>query len=97
MKVSTIFRRAYELVATGQEAYSCDAILHANTSLLPTPALLFYREHFTPSVDSPEHYWLRATGMTDQECHEWRLTALAFAIAMTSNRNSSRAKNREPN
>ena len=83
MKLSTIFRRAHELIATDQEDYSCDAILRANTSLLPTPALLYYREHFTPAVDSPEHYWLRGTEMNATECREWRLTALAFACAMT--------------
>jgi hypothetical protein len=87
MKLSTVFRRAYELVATGQERYSCDAILRANTSLLPTPALLFYREHFTPAVDSPEHYWLRGTEMIEAEKHEWRLTALCFAAAITKSEN----------
>ena len=82
MKLSTAFRRAHEILAAGIEVYSCDAILRASGGRAPG-ALLFYREHFTPFMDSPEHYWLRGTGMTKVEKHEWRLTALAFAAAIT--------------
>lgn len=82
MKLSTVFRRAHDLVATNEEPYSCDAILRASAGRAPG-ALLWYREHFTPSLDSPEHYWLRHTGMTKEERIQWRLTALAFAAAIT--------------
>ena len=81
MKLSTTFKRAYCLIYSDVEDYSCDAIL--NTKGHHPGALLWYREHFTPAVDSPEHYWLRGTEMNATECREWRLTALAFASAMT--------------
>ena len=81
--LSTTFREAYELLATEQERYSCDAVIRAIKQNGAPGALLFYREHFTPSLDSPEHYWLRNTGLSEAERREWRLTALAFAAAMT--------------
>jgi hypothetical protein len=91
--MSTVFRRAYELVAAsggeGPHRYSCDAI-HAAAggkdnalgSRCPQ-AGFFWREHFTPAGDSPESYWLASTGMTEVEKHEWRLTGLALAAAIT--------------
>jgi len=86
MKLSTAFKRAYILMATGVQLYSCDAILAASAGRAPG-ALLFYRELFTPATTSPEHYWLRGTAMTEAEKHEWRLMALAFAAAMTNAEN----------
>ena len=87
MKMSTVFRRAHDLVATGTYKYSCDAIdtaagSNAGGSRCPG-AKFFWREHFTPAVDSPESYWLRGTDMTDDEKHDWRLTALLLAAEMT--------------
>ena len=80
MKLSTTFRRAHDILATGAEGYSCDAILAVKGH---SGALLWWRTHFTPSEDSPEHYWLRGTDMTPDEKAEWRLTGLAFAAAIT--------------
>jgi hypothetical protein len=82
MKLSTTFKHAYLLIYSDVEDYSCDAILRASGGKAPG-ALLWYREHFTPAVDSPEHYWLRGTEMSATECRAWRLTALAFAAALT--------------
>ena len=82
MKLSTTFRRAHDLLATGEEDYSCDAILRASGGKAPG-ALLWWRTHFTPAEDSPEHYWLRGTDMTQAECREWRLTGLLLAAAIT--------------
>jgi hypothetical protein len=83
MKLSTTFAKALELLASGNERYrySCDAILAVKGH--NPGALLWWRSHFTPSEDSPESYWLRGTGMTPEECREWRLTGLAFAAAIT--------------
>lgn len=83
MKNSAAFLKAYKLVFTGAEQYSCDAILRASSGRAPG-ALLFYRALFTPSVDSPEHYWLRNQKMTYVESYEWRITALAFAAAIAN-------------
>ena len=80
MKLSTTFRRAHDLFASGEEEYSCDAIRAVKGH---PGALLWWRTHFTPSEDSPEHYWLRHTGMTDDEKREWRLTGLLLAAAIT--------------
>ena len=82
MRLSNAFRAAAELVASGREPYSCDAILRASGGRAPG-ALLWYLEHFTPSEDSPEPYWLDHVGMTKQERREWRLTALLLAAAIT--------------
>ena len=84
MKLTTVFRNAHDLVASGNAAYiySCDAIHAAAKGRCPS-ALFFWRDHFTPREDSPEHYWLRDQDMTDAEKHEWRLTALLLAAAMT--------------
>ena len=82
MKISTVFRRAHDLVASHEEPYSCDAILRASAGRAPG-ALLWYRAYFTPALDSPESYWLRHAGMTAEERIQWRLTALAFAAAIT--------------
>ena len=86
MKLSTVFRKAHDLLATGEEDYSCDAIraVTGQGAECKAPgALLWWREHFTPAADSPEHYWLRSTGMTPEECREWRLTGLLLAAAIT--------------
>ena len=83
MKLSTTFRRAHDLLAADSEdaiEYSCDAILAVKGH---PGALLWWRTHFTPSEDSPEHYWLRGTDMTDDEKREWRLTGLLLAAAIT--------------
>ena len=80
MKLSTTFRRAHDILATGTEDYSCDAILAVKGH---PGALLWWRTHFTPSEDSPEHYWLRGTDMTADEKAEWRLTGLLLAAAIT--------------
>ena len=82
MKLSTTFRRAHDLLATGEEDYSCDAILRASGGKAPG-ALLWWRTHFTPREDSPEHYWLRGTDMTADEKAGWRLTGLLLAAAIT--------------
>jgi hypothetical protein len=87
MKLSTVFRRAHALIASGEEEYSCDAIREVAKGKLPGEsrapgALLWWRAHFTPSENSPEHYWLRHTRMPPKECHEWRLTALLFAATI---------------
>ena len=84
MKLSTVFRRAHDLVASGDARYrySCDAILAVAKGRCPS-ALFFWRDHFTPSADSPESYWLTGTGMPDAEKHKWRLTALLLATEMT--------------
>ena len=85
LKFSTVFRRAAEYVAVDLLGYSCDAIHHAAEADIvgqearASGALLFYRELFTPAVDSPELYWLRDTGMTKEERKEWRIMALLFA------------------
>jgi hypothetical protein len=79
-RFSTTFRRAHDILAAGEEEYSCDAIRAVKDY---GGALLWWRDHFTPSQDSPEHYWLRHTGMTDAEKHEWRLTGLLLAAAIT--------------
>ena len=80
MKLSTTFRRAHDILASGEEEYSCDAILAVKGH---PGALLWWRTHFTPSEDSPEHYWLRGTDMTADEKAEWRLTGLLLAAAIT--------------
>ena len=80
MKLSTVFLRAHDLLASGEEEYSCDAIRAVKDY---GGALLWWRSHFTPSERSPEHYWLRHTGMTDAEKREWRLTGLLLAAAIT--------------
>ena len=81
MKLSTTFRRAHNLIAEGAPDYSCDAIL-AVKGHHPS-ALLWWRVYFTPSEDSPEHYWLRGMEMPYAECREWRLTGLLLAAAIT--------------
>jgi hypothetical protein len=87
MKLYTVFRRAHDLIASGEEEYSCDAIREVAKGKWPGEsraprALLWWRAHFTPAEDSPEHYWLARTGMTPRERHEWRLTALLFAATI---------------
>ena len=82
MRLSTTFRRAHDLVATGEEPYSCDAILRASAGRAPG-ALLWYKANFRPADDSPMEYWLRNTGLSKAERIQWRLTALAFAAAIT--------------
>ena len=84
MKMTTVFRRAHDLIASSRlaPAYSCDAIHAAAKGRCPQ-SLFFWRDHFTPSTDSPEHYWLRGVDMTEKQKHEWRLTALLLAAEMT--------------
>ena len=83
MKLSATFRRAHDLLAADPEGveYSCDAIQLVDGG--HPGALLWWRTHFTPSEDSPEHYWLRGVDMTPDEKHQWRLTGLALAAAIT--------------
>ena len=87
LSMTTVFRRAHDLVAARVHKYSCDAIdiaagSGAGGSRCPG-AKFFWREHFTPSTDSPENYWLRDTDMTTDKKHEWRLTGLLLAAEMT--------------
>lgn len=81
MNLSTVFLKAAQLVAENKEPYSCDAILKAADGKAPS-AMFFWREHFTPRLDSPESYWLRDQGMTQQERIEWRILGLCLAAAI---------------
>ena len=81
MKLSTTFLKAAELVASDEVPYTCDAILAAHKGRAPG-AMFWWRDHFKPSLDAPETYWLRGTGMTKQERIEWRILALCFAAAI---------------
>lgn len=81
MKLSKVFRTAAELVFNNEEDYSCDAVLKAANGEAPG-AMFFWRDHFKPREDSPEHYWLRDEDMEDDEKHEWRILALCFASAI---------------
>lgn len=82
MKFSTTFLRAHELLATGQERYTCDAILRAHGGKAPG-ALLWYRAYFKPYPEAPRDYWLDVMGMSKQARIAWRLTALCFAATIT--------------
>jgi hypothetical protein len=82
MKLSDVFLRAAELVASKEEDYSCDAVLKAANGDAPS-ALFFWRDRFTPREDSPEHYWLRDQfDMEEEDKHEWRILALCLAAAI---------------
>jgi hypothetical protein len=79
MKLSKVFLRAAELVASGEEPYSCDAILRASNGEAPA-ALLWWRSRFTPREDSPEHYWLRDQKDMDALGRQrWRVLGLCLA------------------
>lgn len=81
MKLSTAFLKAAELVATNEEPYSCDAILAAHKGKAPG-AMFFWRDHFKPSMDSPESYWLKDQDMTKKQRIEWRILGLLLASEM---------------
>lgn len=81
MKLSKVFRKAAELVAANEEPYSCDAVLKAANGEA-NGAMFFWRDHFKPRDDSPEHYWLRYQGMSKNERIKWRILALCFASAI---------------
>lgn len=80
-KLSRVFLEAAELVASGEEPYSCDAILRAANGEAPS-ALLFWRSRFTPAEDSPESFWLRGTDLTKKQRIEWRILGLCLAAAV---------------